>query len=55
MRLSPKIRSPKIPLLTLAILSALSAPAFAQVKVDGVIDPAEWQGARTAASRLAKP
>lgn len=46
MRLSPKIRSPKIPLLTLAILSALSAPAFAQVKVDGVIDPAEWQGAR---------
>ena len=46
MRLSPKIRSPKIPLLTLAILSALSAPAFAQVKVDGVIDPAEWQGAQ---------
>ena len=36
----------KTSLLTLAVLSALSAPAFAQVKVDGVIDPAEWQGAR---------
>ena len=38
-------------LLSLAILAALSAPvlaqeAGAQVKVDGVIDPAEWQGAR---------
>ncbi|QIL20064.1 DUF5916 domain-containing protein [Thermomonas sp. HDW16] len=38
--------SPKFSLLTLAVLSALSVPAFAQVKVDGVIDPAEWQGAR---------
>lgn len=38
-------------LLSLAILSALSLPAFAdgpsaRVTVDGVIDPAEWQGAR---------
>ncbi len=46
MRLSPK-RS----LLPLAVLAALSSPAFAQeagaqVKIDGVIDPAEWQGAR---------
>ena len=36
----------KTSLLTLAVLSALSMPAFAQVKVDGTIDPAEWQGAR---------
>jgi len=32
--------------LSLAVLAALSSPALAQVKVDGVIDPAEWQGAR---------
>lgn len=32
-------------LLTLAILAALSAPAYA-VEIDGRIDPAEWQGAR---------
>ena len=38
-RLSPS-------LLSLAILAAFSAPALAQVKVDGVIDPVEWQGAR---------
>ena len=42
--------SPKFSLLSLAVLSALSAPAFAQdvpqVKVDGNIDPVEWQGAR---------
>ncbi len=31
--------------LTLAVLSALSAPAFA-VEIDGRIDPAEWQGAQ---------
>ena len=29
-------------LLSLAILCVLSMPALAQVKVDGVIDPAEW-------------
>ena len=44
-------RSANTSLLSLAILAALSAPvlaqeAGAQVKVDGVIDPAEWQGAR---------
>ena len=33
-------------LLGLAVLSAFSAPVLAQVKVDGVIDPAEWAGAR---------
>lgn len=44
--------SPKSSLLSLAVLAALSSPAaFAQqadgqIKVDGVIDPAEWQGAR---------
>jgi len=44
--------SPGTTLLTLAVLSALSLPAIAQedagaqIKVDGVIDPAEWQGAR---------
>ena len=32
--------------LCVAVLSTLSLPAWAQVKVDGVIDPAEWQGAR---------
>lgn len=31
--------------LALAVLSALSAPAFA-VEIDGKIDPAEWQGAQ---------
>lgn len=31
--------------LSLAVLSALSAPAWA-IEVDGKIDPAEWQGAR---------
>ncbi|HJR74219.1 MAG TPA: DUF5916 domain-containing protein [Luteimonas sp.] len=31
--------------LALAVLSALSAPAFA-VEIDGRIDPAEWQGAQ---------
>ncbi|RZA19539.1 MAG: hypothetical protein EOP93_08385 [Lysobacteraceae bacterium] len=41
-----RLSHPKTSLLTLALLSALSSPAFAQVKVDGVIDPAEWQGAR---------
>ena len=38
--------TPPRSLLMLALLSALSAPAAAQVRVDGVIDPAEWQGAR---------
>ena len=37
---------PHAALLSLAILSAWSLPAVAQVKVDGTIDPAEWQGAR---------
>ena len=37
---------PKISVLSLAVLAALSSPAVAQVKLDGVIDPAEWQGAR---------
>ena len=36
----------KTSLLSLAVLAALSSPALAQVKVDGVVDPAEWQGAR---------
>lgn len=36
----------KTSLLSLSVLAALSFPAFAQVKVDGVIDPAEWRGAR---------
>ena len=36
----------KTSLLSLAVLAALSSPALAQVKVDGVIDSAEWQGAR---------
>ena len=35
-----------VSLLSLAVLAALSVPAAAQVKVDGVIEPAEWQGAR---------
>lgn len=37
---------PKTSLFCIATLVALSSPAFAQVKVDGVIDPAEWQGAQ---------
>ena len=37
---------PHAALLSLAILSAWSLPAVAQVKVDGTIDPAEWRGAR---------
>ena len=37
---------PKTSLLCVAMLAALSSPAFAQVKVDGVIDPDEWQGAQ---------
>ena len=32
--------------LSLAILAACCAPAWAQVQVDGRIDPAEWQGAQ---------
>jgi hypothetical protein len=41
----------KTSLQGVAILAALSSPAFAQaagaqIKVDGVIDPAEWQGAQ---------
>ena len=36
----------KTSLLSLAFLLGVSTPAWAQVKVDGVIDPAEWQGAR---------
>jgi hypothetical protein len=36
----------KTSLLSLAVLTALSSPVLAQVKVDGAIDPAEWQGAR---------
>lgn len=50
------MRPCKPSLLCLAVLSALSLPAFAdgapapgaagRIKVDGVIDPAEWQGAR---------
>ena len=43
--------SPNASLLSLAVLAALSPPAFAQearaqVTVDGVIEAAEWQGAR---------
>lgn len=38
--------SPALSLLSLAILGSLASSALAQVKVDGVIDPAEWQGAR---------
>jgi hypothetical protein len=41
-----RLSRPKSSLLCLAVLAALSAPAVAQVKVDGVVDPAEWQGAR---------
>jgi len=41
-----RLSRPKTSLLCLSMLAALSSPAFAQVKVDGVIDPAEWQGAR---------
>jgi hypothetical protein len=32
--------------LSLAILAAFTAPAYAEVQVDGRIDPAEWQGAQ---------
>ncbi len=39
-------KPPRRSLFTLALVSLLAAPAVAQVKVDGVIDPAEWQGAR---------
>ncbi len=43
--------SPKIFVLCMTMLAVLPSSAFAQVagahiKVDGVIDPAEWQGAR---------
>ena len=43
--------SPKASLLSFAVIAGLSSPAYAQpaggqVKVDGVIDPSEWQGAR---------
>ena len=41
-----RLSRPKTSLLSLAVLAALSSPALGQVKVDGVIDPAEWQGAR---------
>lgn len=41
-----RLSRPRCSLLSLAALSAFSMPALAQVKVDGVIDPAEWQGAR---------
>ena len=41
-----RLSRPKTSLLSLAVLAALSSPALAQVKVDGEIDPAEWQGAR---------
>ncbi len=34
------------PLSGLALLPALSTPALAQIEVDGVIDPDEWQGAQ---------
>ena len=48
--------TPPRSLLMLALLSALSAPVAAQVKVDGVIDPAEWQGARHVTdSRMVQP
>lgn len=41
-----RLSRPKTSLLSLSVLAVLSSPAFAQVKVDGVIDSAEWQGAR---------
>lgn len=41
-----RLSRPKMSLLSLAVLAAVSSPVLAQVKVDGVIDPAEWQGAR---------
>ena len=41
-----RLYRPQASLFSFAVLSALSMPALAQVKVDGVIDPAEWQGAR---------
>ena len=41
-----RLSRPKTSLLSLAVLAALSSPALAQVKIDGVIDPTEWQGAR---------
>ena len=37
---------PKSSLICFALFTALSLPAVAQVKVDGVIEPAEWQGAQ---------
>ena len=37
---------PKTSLRLLAVLAVVSAPVMAQVKVDGVIDADEWQGAR---------
>ena len=37
---------PQTSLLCVATLAVLSSPVLAQVKVDGVIDPDEWQGAR---------
>ncbi|HSD16462.1 MAG TPA: DUF5916 domain-containing protein [Thermomonas sp.] len=45
-----RLSRPQTFLLSFAILAALSTPVLAQdmpakVKVDGVIDPAEWQGA----------
>ena len=42
MRMARPTRS----LLSIALLSLISLPALAQVKVDGVIDPAEWAGAQ---------
>ena len=36
-----RLSRPKASLLTLSVLAILSSPAFAQVKVDGVIDPAD--------------
>ena len=42
---SSRRRLPRLHPLLLALLAAQAAPAFAQVVVDGRIDPAEWQGA----------
>jgi hypothetical protein len=54
--MSMRLSRPTTYLLSLAVLAALSSPALAQVKVDGVIDPVEWQGARHVTDfRLVQP
>jgi len=51
-----RLSRPRSSPLCLAVLSASSVPAVAQVKVDGAIDPAEWQGARHVTDfRLVQP